>query len=203
MAAQQSDDGGIESTPPPAVSSLRSRFEKLAADASPASSSASSLKPSGSAHHLTPVPPSPRLRPHPPAEGEHDSPVPRSPLLRPVSSASDLKAATKRPPPPPPVRPSSRAPSPANPRVSPLVHPVSDSTIPPPEHELLSESISTSSVSSRAASISRRPPPPPPLASQDQSTPRTPAVSSLIKQFGTCTMPRFRGDLVLDIPLVF
>ena len=183
MAAENTSDG-IESAPSPAVSSLRSRFERLAADSTPASPSPSSLKPSASLHHLGPVPPSPRLRPllHP--EGEHDTlyPEPRSPSLRPASSASDLKAAAKRPPPPPPVRPTSRAPSPANPRLSPLVRPVLDSTISPPENDPLSE---PPSASTRPASAARRPPPPPPPApSQDHSVPRNPAVASLIKQFG-------------------
>ncbi len=182
MPAEQPADG-IESAPSPAVSSLRSRFEKLAAESSPAPST-SSLKPSGSVQHLAAVPPSPRLRAYSPADGDHDSPVPRSPSLRPVSSGSDLKAATKRPPPPPPIRPSSRAPSPANLRASPLMHPIPDSSVVPLEHEPLSESVSVSSVSSRAASISRRPPPPPPLASQDHTAQRNAGVSSLIKQFG-------------------
>ncbi|KAI0640536.1 hypothetical protein C8Q79DRAFT_443107 [Trametes meyenii] len=180
MAAEQTSDG-IESAPSPAVSSIRLRFEKLAADSSSAPTS-NTLKPPGSPR-LAPVPPSPRMRPHAPAEGDHDLPVPRSPALRPATSASDLKAGAKRPPPPPPGRPSSRAPSPANPRISPLVRPVPDSGTATPDHEPLSEPIS---ASAKAASISRRPPPPPP-PSQDHSAQRTPGVSSLIKQFGTRT----------------
>ncbi|KAI9059017.1 hypothetical protein FKP32DRAFT_1181093 [Trametes sanguinea] len=181
MAADPSSDG-IESAPSPAVSSLRSRFEKLAADSSAAPTTPSaSLKPSGSVHHLAAVPPSPRLKPllHP--DPDHPSLEPRSPLLRPASSASDLKAATKRPPPPPPGRPSSRAPSPANVRVSPLVRPVPDSSSgSTPEHEPLSE---PASVVAKPSSAIRRPPPPPPPG-HDHPAAKNPAVSSIIKQFG-------------------
>ncbi|KAI0759752.1 hypothetical protein BD413DRAFT_270234 [Trametes elegans] len=181
MAAQQSADG-IESAPSPAVSSLRSRFEKLAADSS-VPPPASSLKPPGTFQHPGHVPSSPRLLPHGPADGDHVHPEPHSPLLHPVSFSSDLRTGAKRPPPPPPFRPPSRAPSPANPRVSPLVHPVRDTTPVPSDNETASES-SSIAVKTRAASVSRRPPPPPPAAHEHSSPPRPAGVSSLIKQFG-------------------
>ncbi|KAI0706882.1 hypothetical protein C8T65DRAFT_220373 [Cerioporus squamosus] len=170
MTAPTPSDG-IETAAPPAVSSLRSRFEKLAADSSPASTS--SLKPPapGSHTHLA-VPPSPRLRPAP----EHDRESSDSSIhsLHPSSSSSDLKATAKRPPPPPPLRPSSRAPSPANPRVSPLLRPVADASAALVDHDITAE---PASVAAKAALLSRRPPPPPPHE-------RASGVSSLIKQFG-------------------
>ena len=175
MTAPDPSDG-IETAAPPAVSSLRSRFEKLAADSSAASTS--SLKPpaSGSHSHLA-VPPSPRLRPAP--EHERDPSDSSIHSLRPATSFSDLKATAKRPPPPPPFRPPSRAPSPANPRVSPLLRPVPDPSPSLIDHNLPAEPVS---VAAKAALLSRRPPPPPPA--HDLPGQRASGVSSLIKQFG-------------------
>ncbi|TBU29124.1 hypothetical protein BD311DRAFT_757015 [Dichomitus squalens] len=165
-APQQSD--GIETTPPPAVSSLRSRFEKLAADSS--APAPSTLKPSTP---LTPAPapltPSPRPVHAPELESNNH-------YLHPASSSSDLRSLAKRPPPPPPLRPTSRAPSPALNR-SPLLLPSSPARI---ESDLPPES---TPVPSKAAALARRPPPPPPL-SQDHSTQRPMGISSLVKQFG-------------------
>ncbi|KAI1792520.1 hypothetical protein LXA43DRAFT_324471 [Ganoderma leucocontextum] len=170
---------GIEAVPPPAVSSLRSRFEKLAADSSPSSNA--SLKPSPAPTHSflapTPIPSSPRLRPTPTPEHDRDLFEQNTHFLHPSSSSSDLRTLGKRPPPPPPspLRPPSRTPSPA-PIRSPLFRPVSpaiaDPDVPP---ECLS-------VAAKAAALARRPPPPPP--SQDHLANRSSPLSSLIKQFG-------------------
>ena len=166
---------GVETSPPPAVSSLRSRFEKLAADSS---ASAATLKPSSSQVHLSPnlAPPSPRLAPAP--EHAHDREPSDSSVhsLRSSTSSSDLKSPAKRPPPPPPFRPPSRAASPANPRASPLLRPLPDAQQPSID---LDPSPEPTSVAAKAALLSRRPPPPPP--SQEL---RPSGVSSLIKQFG-------------------
>ncbi|KAI0751782.1 hypothetical protein C8Q80DRAFT_597945 [Daedaleopsis nitida] len=175
----------IETAPPPAVSSLRSKFERLAADSSTAPST---LKPSSSHLTASPVPPSPRLS---------ASPIPPSPRLRPTfehdrepsdssihslrlaSSSSDLKAPTKRPPPPPPQRPPSRAPSPAPPRSSPLLRPVFDTAQPNVDQDTSVDIL----AATPKASLARRPPPPPP---QEH---RSPGVPSLIKQFGCLGTP--------------
>ena len=175
MASEQPSDA-IETTAPPAVSSLRSRFERLAADSSVPPSH--SPKPSTSGTHLSasPIPLSPRLVASPaPDHGRipSDSSV-RS--LNPSSSSSDLKAAAKRPPPPPPVL---RAPSPANPRRSPLLRPVPDHTPTASEHDLHAD---IPSGTPKPSSLSRRPPPPPPT--QDSSAQRSSGVHDLIKQFG-------------------
>ncbi|RPD62171.1 hypothetical protein L227DRAFT_51701 [Lentinus tigrinus ALCF2SS1-6] len=174
MTVPDSSDG-IETSASPAVSSLRSRFEKLAADSS--TPSTSSLKPPGTPNTHLAVPLSPRLRPAP----EHNREPSDSSIhsLRPVSSSSDLKASPKRPPPPPPLRPSSRAPSPANPRLSPLLRPVHDPSPSLFEYDATPE---PSSVVDKAALLSRRPPPPPPA--HDHPAQRASGVSSLIKQFG-------------------
>ena len=179
MAAPQSSED-IETAPPPAVSSLRSRFEKLATG-SPASANAS-LKPSPAPAHsfLAPcsIPSSPRLRPTPTPEHDRDFSEQRAQFLHPSTSASDPRTVGKRPPPPPPssLRPPSRTPSPA-PSRSPLLRPispaVSDSDGPQ----------DTPLTPSKVAALARRPPPPPPL-SQDHSGHRAAPVSSLVKQFG-------------------
>ena len=167
MSSEQPSDA-IETAAPPAVSSLRSRFEKLAAESSP------SLKPSPSGSHLSPVPSSPRLSASPaPDHGR----IPSDASVRSLhssSSTSDLKAGAKRPPPPPPPL---RAPSPANPRRSPLLRSVPDHTPSPSEPDLLLDT----PLTPKPASL-RRPPPPPPT--QDQPIQRSTGVSDIIKQFG-------------------
>ncbi|TFK80731.1 hypothetical protein K466DRAFT_368117 [Polyporus arcularius HHB13444] len=172
MTAPDPSDG-IETAPPPAVSSLRSRFEKLAADSSPASSSSLKPPPAGNTHLA--VPPSPRLR----TAHERESSDSSIHSLHSASSSSDLKATAKRPPPPPPVRPSSRAPSPANPRGSPLLRPVADASPSLVDHDISAE---PTSPALKPSLLARRPPPPPPP--HDHPAQRPPGVSSLIKQFG-------------------
>jgi hypothetical protein len=107
----------IESTPPPAVSSLRSRFEQLAADSFSRPQSAL----------LVPDPSSPRPRA---VSGTQEPRPQQHGHLRSASSSSDLNTGIKRPPPPPPPPPrassrsslvSSAAPTPS---ASPLLRPV-------------------------------------------------------------------------------
>ena len=131
-APQQSDD--IE-TPLPAISSLRSRFEKLAADSS--APPPDLLKPSTSLAHLT-ASPAPRVRPLPAPEHDRDVFESGSRYLHATSSSSDLRTLAKRPPPPPPLRPSFKAaPSPA-PNWSPLLCPVSPATTEPDTSDIAS-----------------------------------------------------------------
>ena len=111
-----SRDSVIESTPPPAVSSLRSRFEQLAVD---------SL--SRTQFGLLSVEP---LSPRPRAISGTQETRPQHGHLRSASSSSDLNTGAKRPPPPPPpprgsIKPgfSSASPSPS-PSASPLLRPV-------------------------------------------------------------------------------
>nr|VWO96820.1 Heme/hemoglobin uptake outer membrane receptor PhuR [Ganoderma boninense] len=102
MTAPQASDG-IETAPPPAVSSLRSRFEKLAADSS--TSPNASLKPGPAHSFLAPasIPSSPRLKPTSvPSEHDRDASEQHPHFLHPSSSSSDLRTPGKRPPPPPP-----------------------------------------------------------------------------------------------------
>lgn len=170
----------IESTPPPAVSSLRSRFEQLAADTAAA---AVAKRPASTYGLLTLEPPSPRPR----ASSGHNDPKPDPQSLRPASSSSDLKAGLKRPPPPPPAR-SSRAPSPA-PNASPLLRPVAPND--PPSSPLIHEATLPSNAPSvsphKSGSLSRKPPPPPPPPIHHDSKPemqRSTDISSLINKFG-------------------
>ena len=185
MTAPQSSDG-IESAPPPAVSSLRSRFEKLAADSSV--SSHPSLKPSPAPAHsfLAPAstPSSPQLRPSPIPEHDRDVSEQHPHFLHPSSSSSDVRIVGKRPPPPPPspLCPPSRTPSPA-PARSPLLRPVSPAVT---DLDVPQESLT---AAAKVAALARRPPPPPP-PSQDHAAHRTAPVSSLVKQFG-CVFPFF------------
>ena len=151
----------VEETPIPAVSSLRSKFEKLAIDSSP---SASIHKTASSHDLLVPEPSSPRPR----AMSNHDqssaSPVdPRA--LRTAASSSDLKSSAnaKRPPPPPPPRSRGSSPA-ASVRASPLVQAVADS----PAASIPPVSIAPSDASpSKAALLARRPPPPPASVQHD------------------------------------
>ncbi|KZT13236.1 uncharacterized protein LAESUDRAFT_36084 [Laetiporus sulphureus 93-53] len=171
---------GIESTPAPAVSSLRSRFEQLAADT--AATSVTS-RPSSTYGYLSPDPSGSRPRANSAfIEAKQDLHA-----LRPASSSSDLKSGTKRPPPPPPTRHSgSSSPSP---RPSPLLRPV---IIPDPSPSpLVTESIlvldSRPSSSVNPTALARKPPPPPPLLehrSESTASQRSSAVSSLVSKFG-------------------
>ncbi|KAH9928823.1 uncharacterized protein B0H18DRAFT_998868 [Fomitopsis serialis] len=158
----------IESTPPPAVSSLRSRFEQLAAGSSAAPGH---KRPLSSHGLLTPEPSSPRPR----AASGTDELRPDARLLRPTSSSSDLKTGTKRPPPPPPGR-SSRAPSPAPLVSSPLLRPTLAAE--PPSSPLVHDATLPSSRSvspNKTASLSRKPPPPPPPHVREPPSEATPA----------------------------
>ena len=103
-APQQSD--GIERAPALAINSLRSCFEKLAADSS--ARPTDSLKPSTSLAHLTasPAPLSPRVRPLATAEQDRDVSESSSHYPHPASPSSNLRTLATRPPPPPPLRPS-------------------------------------------------------------------------------------------------
>src|SRR5882762_11670688 len=79
-------DSVIETTPPPAVSSLRSRFEQLAVETSP-----------GHQPGLLAVDPRPRA-----ISGTQETRPQYANHLRSTSSSSDLNTGAKRPPPPPP-----------------------------------------------------------------------------------------------------
>lgn len=183
MDPSQSNSPDIESTPPPAVSSLRSRFEQLAAsNGSPAPGPKRPLSTHGL---LTPEPLSPRPRA---ASGSNEL-RPDARTLRPTSSSSDLKTGTKRPPPPPPPGRSSRAASPAPPMSSPLLRPVLVAE--PPSSPLVHETTlpdSRSTSPSKSASLARKPPPPPPPHARELHVEVTPAertsVSSLVTKFG-------------------
>ncbi|KZT67027.1 hypothetical protein DAEQUDRAFT_427886 [Daedalea quercina L-15889] len=182
MDPPQSNSPDIESTPPPAVSSLRSRFEQLAAGSN---AGQGPKRPLSSYGLLTPQPPSPRPRA---ASGSNElKPDARS--LRSTSSSSDLKTGTKRPPPPPPGR-SSRAASPAPPMSSPLLRPTPVAE-PPLSSPLIHETTLPNSRSvspNKTASLSRKPPPPPPPHFREPLVEVNPAartsVSSLVTKFG-------------------
>ncbi|CCM00274.1 uncharacterized protein FIBRA_02304 [Fibroporia radiculosa] len=180
------DPPDIESTPPPAVSSLRSRFEQLAADTA---SQLTTKRPMSSYGLLTAEPASPRPR----ASSGFNDPRPDIHILRPASSSSDLKTGVKRPPPPPPAR-SSRASSPAPPPLSPLLRPVPASD--PPSLLLGSESTAPSSVRpvspNKSGSLSRKPPPPPPCHEtkvEQTASPRAADVSTLVNKYGNLPSP--------------
>ncbi|CAL1701914.1 unnamed protein product [Somion occarium] len=140
----------VETTPSPAVSSLRSRFEKLATEAAveapfkrPPSSLSVHDSSDSSIHHART------------ASNASDHPPP-SQYLRPVSSSSDMKAGIRRPAPPPP---SHRAASPSpHPSSSPLIRPVPDSIQP----ALLPEVNVVDERSLSKPALQRKPPPPPP-----------------------------------------
>lgn len=184
MDPLQSNSPDIESTPPPAVSSLRSRFEQLAASST---SPASGPKPPLSTHGLllTPELLSPRPRA---ASGPNDF-RPDARALRPVSSSSDLKTVTKKPPPPPPPGRSSRAASPAPHMSSPLLRPTLAAEPPssPIVHETTLPNLRSPSPN-KSISLARKPPPPPPPHSRELLVEVTPAerasVSSLVTRFG-------------------
>ena len=173
MSSEHTTDG-IETTASPAVSSLRSRFERLAADASP------SLKPPSTPHlSASPLPLSPRLAPtHVLEHARAPSDISLN-VLHPSSSSSDLRAAAaKRPPPPPPPL---RAPSPANVGRSPLLRPVPDPAPSTLDHDLHAGSLPTTP---KPPSLRRPPPPPPPSSIQEPAAQRLGGVSDLVKQFG-------------------
>lgn len=99
-------DSAIESTPPPAVRSLRSKFEHLAV----------AISPSPPRTYLGLLSPEPTSPPRPRAVSGSQETRPQYGHLRSASSSSDLRTGSKRPPPPPPrgakpIRPSSPAPS--------------------------------------------------------------------------------------------
>lgn len=107
-------NGEIDTEPPPAVRSLRSKFERLAQETSPNGNHGEFLAPGG------------LLSPRPRASSSTFSDShPEIHHLRSSSSSSDLKAGIKRPPPPPPSR-GSKGPtsSPLLPPSSPLLRPV-------------------------------------------------------------------------------
>ncbi|THH32183.1 hypothetical protein EUX98_g2010 [Antrodiella citrinella] len=85
MSADKDGPPLIETTPPPAVSNLRNRFEQLAVQ----SNSSPPLKSPIVRHSLLPSSPRPRL-----LDFSDSSPEPR-PSIRPVSSISDLQSALK------------------------------------------------------------------------------------------------------------
>ncbi|KAF8075794.1 Endonuclease/exonuclease/phosphatase [Lyophyllum atratum] len=113
----------IDTERPPAVQSLRSKFEQLAANISPKSHQRHSSGNQGDfLTSSTPVSPRPRAtsntHPNDPSDAKN---------LRPSSSSSDLKVGTKRPPPPPPPArtPKTVASSPVPASLpSPLLRPV-------------------------------------------------------------------------------
>lgn len=126
--------GRIDTGPPPAVKSLRSRFEQLALETSnkPSPSSTFSQRQNNGNDLLTPAgQSSPRQRstsatftslPTDPGPQSHHH-------LRNVSSSSDLQSGINRPPPPPPpsrtLKGSSSSPIPSpSPSPSPLLRPV-------------------------------------------------------------------------------
>ncbi|EMD31787.1 hypothetical protein CERSUDRAFT_127167 [Gelatoporia subvermispora B] len=170
----------VESTPPPAVSSLRSRFEKLAAD-----ETSHSIGRQPSNHDLL----SPDSNPRPRAlSGGFDSrPESEVHTLRAASSSSDLKAAAKRPPPPPPPLRPSRAASPAPPSVSPLLQAVPEIHPPPP----VPDSTPGEQVQMKLNLLSRKPPPPPPSHTRPDvaSVERPSDIASLIDKFGRSPSP--------------
>ncbi|EKM58956.1 uncharacterized protein PHACADRAFT_249089 [Phanerochaete carnosa HHB-10118-sp] len=167
----------VEETPAPAVSSLRSKFEKLAVE----SSSTTSLnRLSMSQDLLTPDSGSPRPR----AMSIPDERPPSSPhSLRSASSSSDLKK--KQPPPPPPRSSKGSSPAPSA-TSSPHVYPVPMRSEPPsPTH---------TAPPNRVALLHRKPPPPPsPAPSRDLSpASKESGIASLISKFGNAvpTAPR-------------
>jgi hypothetical protein len=164
----------VEDRPTPAVSSLRSKFEKLAVE----SSSTTSLNKITMSHDLlSPDSGSPRPRAMSISTEQRPPSSPRS--LRSAASSSDLK---KKPPPPPPPARSSKGNSPA-PSVtsSPLIRAVPMSSGPP-------SPTSIASPLSKAALLQRKPPlPPSSPAALSQDLPQTPGgsgVASLLNKFG-------------------
>ncbi|THG99616.1 hypothetical protein EW145_g7231 [Phellinidium pouzarii] len=146
------DSSEADSTQLPAISALRSKFEKLAQDTStsslaapsrPAAATASSTSTRAldSSDLLSPV--SNRQRALSNSYADVEAPVPIQ--LRPSSSSSDLKLA-RRPPPPPP--PPTRSPKPY---LHPPLHPVPASTSSPP--------VSAASGLDKQVLTSRKPPP--------------------------------------------
>ncbi|KAI0922136.1 hypothetical protein AcW2_006915 [Taiwanofungus camphoratus] len=173
----------IESPPPPAVSSLRSRFEKLAAD----TASIPAKRPTSTYDLLSPEPPSPRPR----ALSSSSDFRPESQTLRPATSSSDLRTGARKPPPPPPAR-SSRAASPVPPTSSPLLRAVPDPQSSPLIHEPSLPPEPRSVSPNKAALISRKPPPPPPFqrSKLEAAIPQRAAdVSLLVNKFGNGPLP--------------
>jgi hypothetical protein len=112
MAASR--DVVIDTDPPPAVKSLRSKFENLALDGMTA-------RPPSVQNHLDPNHPRSRA-----VSGADTAQASDSQHLRSSSSSSDLKVSAKRPPPPPPPPPPPRGSKagPPSPLPSPLLRPV-------------------------------------------------------------------------------
>lgn len=118
----------IESTPPPAVSSLRSKFEHLAVVTPP------SLARTHLGLSSDPTGPRPRA-----VSGSQET-RPQYGHLRSASSSSDLRTDSKRPPPPPPR--ASKPVRPSSPALPPLLRPV---PIPNPSPLLQSRALLSSS----------------------------------------------------------
>jgi hypothetical protein len=114
MTGPQLVDQVIDVDPPPAVKSLRSKFEKLALD--------TNTRRTPTTQNFLIIDPA-QARPR--AVSSSESPPPDTHYLRSSSSSSDLKTI-KRPPPPPP-----RISKPASPRhsASPLLRPVPPPTV--------------------------------------------------------------------------
>ncbi|KAI0052675.1 hypothetical protein FA95DRAFT_1253206 [Auriscalpium vulgare] len=139
----------VDSVPPPAVKSLRSKFEQLALlETSP--------KPSHTHDFLLPQQTSPRPRA---LSDPDEQQTPPSQHIRNSSSSSDLRG--KKPPPPPPPR--SKKPYVASPFSSPLLRPVH------PASPSGSSEILTSGRSSIKELTARPPPPIPSLFLDDQT----------------------------------
>ncbi|KAH8105418.1 Endonuclease/exonuclease/phosphatase [Cristinia sonorae] len=159
--ADTGDTPLIETTPPPAVSNLRSKFEQLAVQAS-------SPSPKSPAVRSSVLPASPRPRVLEFADIISDA---QRPTLRPISSASDLRSSSLRPS-PSPVSDSPSAPS------SPRLRPTPSSLhVPAPDPMKPTASL-------------RKPPPPPPPHTRPSATPSprpelnsTPARSATMSQF--------------------
>lgn len=171
-----SSPSDIESTPAPAVSSLRSRFEKLAAD----SSKTATQRPVSSYGLLTTDPPSPRPRTR---SGTYD-PKPDTHSLRAASSSSDLRT-TKIPP-------SQLSPSAGSSRATSPAPPIPNFQTRPPSEHPSQEVVSVASASTTPLTTPKKPPPPPPpphpLHSYSDPSVHgnngTNGVASLINKFG-------------------
>lgn len=155
MSGQSPPD--IETSPSPAVSSLRSRFEKLA---SVSSGDVPYKRPSSSLAVHDSLDSSHRHGRTPSNASDHP---PTTPFLHPTTSSSDMSTSLRRPPPPPP---SNRSVSPA-PSItsSPLIRPIPDDVQPPaiPEVNVVNER------SQIVKPVLQRKPPPPPPPSQRKS----------------------------------
>ena len=151
----------VEETPTPAVSSLRSKFEKLAVDSSPKITVHSFAS---SNDLLAPEPGSPRPRAMSNNDQRTGSPI-NTRALRPASSSSDLKQGTsgRKPPPPPPPRSRGSSPA-ASTKASPSLRPVPD---PPSSTPVPAASLTPDPNANLAALLARKPPPPPHASEKD------------------------------------